>query len=182
MFDQNIFLDQLIFNHLINFFFEDNSKAKQFFEPLIHDLNKLQIEGLFVNNHRWTFSFSTFVADNLAAHMIGGFQSCFTNGFFCRRCHIRYTDKHLPISQTKITNRTSVDHDDLVKKIMADPFKTPVMGVIGQSPIHDLIGFNSITSLPADIMHDLFEGGCTLIMMALLKQASSTRVMTYGEK
>jgi hypothetical protein len=65
---------------------------------------------------------------------------------------------------------------------MADPFKTPVMGVIGQSPIHDLIGFNSITSLPADIMHDLFEGGCTLIMMALLKQASSTRVITYGEK
>ncbi|CAF3992468.1 unnamed protein product [Rotaria magnacalcarata] len=43
---------------------------------------KLQIEGLVVNGHRIKFSFSTLVADNLAVHQIGGFQSTFSSGFF----------------------------------------------------------------------------------------------------
>jgi hypothetical protein len=164
------------------FCFEDNVKADCFFQPIIYDLNKLQIEGLIINDHHWKFSFSTFVADNLAAHLIGGFQLCFSNGYFCRRCHIKYTDKHLPITNTKITGRTCIEHDDLVKKIITDPLKSPRMGVTGQSPVHDLIGFHSVTSLPADVMHDFIEGACPLVMMAILKQASSNRVITYGEK
>lgn len=122
------------------------------------------------------------VADNLAAHMIGGYQVCFSNGFFCRRCYITYADKNLPISSTKIAARTIIDHDKIVEEILANPAQSPLMGVVGRSPLHNLINFHPTTSLPGDLMHDYIEGVCPVVIMALLKQASAMRLMTYGEK
>jgi hypothetical protein len=144
-------------------------------------LNQLQVKGLLINGYQLKFSFSTLVADNLAAHMIGGFQSNFSTGYFCRRCYIKYADRNLPILLNKAICRTSIDHDDLIEQIIRNPFKSPLMGITGQSPIKDLIGFHPVMSLPADLMHDYIEGVCPLVMMALLKQASSMRLITYGE-
>lgn len=56
-----------------------------------------------------------------------------------------------------------------------------MMGVIGESPIRDLVGFHSISSLPADLMHDFLEGICPIVVLALLKEVSSMRLLTYGE-
>lgn len=122
------------------------------------------------------------VADNLAAHLIGGFQSSFSNGFFCRRCYVTPAEKNITMGLVKVGTRTISQHDDLVQQIMNDPRKVSSMGVIGSSPIHGLIGFHPIMSLPADIMHDFLEGACPLVIVSLLKQASSMRLMTYGEK
>lgn len=55
------------------------------------------------------------------------------------------------------------------------------MGVVGLSPLCKLIGFHPIISLPADVMHDFIEGVCPMIVICLLKQASSMRLITYGE-
>jgi hypothetical protein len=167
---------------LRTFFFEDIVKAKRFFEPIVNNLNKLQLEGIVINGIHLKFSFSTLVADNLAAHFMGGFQSCFSNGFFCRRCYIEYADKNLPIALTRVHSRTIVDHDNIVQEIINNPNKSPLMGVIGQSPIHNLIGFHPTTTLPGDIMHDFIEGACPIVIMALLKKASSLRLITYGTK
>jgi hypothetical protein len=142
-------------------------------------LNKLQLEGLVINGIHLTFSFSTLVADNLAAHLIGGFQMSFSNGFFCRRCYITYAEKNLPIAFTRMGSRTICDHDDIVQEINNNPTKSPLMGVIGQSPIHNLIGFHPITSLPGDLMHDFIEGVCPIVIIALLKQASSMRLILF---
>ena len=84
------------------------------------------------------------------------------------------------MSQIKI--RTVFDHDDLVQEIINDPNESSLMGVIDQSPLHDLIGFHPIVSLPGDCMHDFLEGICPMVVMSLLKQASSRRLITYGEK
>ncbi|CAF3299696.1 unnamed protein product [Rotaria sp. Silwood2] len=161
---------------------KDNIKAKRFFQPIIDNLNKLQLHGLVINGIHHKFSFSTVVADNLAAHLVGGFRLCFNSGHFCRRCYVTYDEKNLPIPLSQIKIRTIFDHDDLVKRIMNDPNKFPLMGVIDQSPLNDLIGFHPIVSLPGDIMHDFIEGACPLVVMSLLKQASSMRLITYGEK
>lgn len=128
-----------------------------------------------------TFSFSTVVADNLASHFIGGFQSCFNAGHFCRKCYITYSEKNLPISLSKIQTRSMIDHDDLVNKIINDPNRLPLKGVTGPSPLQELIGFHAITSLPRDLMHDFIEGICPMIIISLLKQASALRILTYGE-
>lgn len=145
-------------------------------------MNKLQIEGLCINGTNVKFSFTTLAADNLAAHLIGGFQCCFNNGFFCRRCYITYADKNLPISSTKIAARTMIDHDKIVEQIVNNPAQSPLMGVVRQSPLRHLINFHPTTSLPGDLMHDYIEGVCPIVLLALLKQASAMRLMTYGEK
>jgi hypothetical protein len=141
----------------------------------------LQLHGISINGIHLTFSFSTVVADNLASHFIGAFQSCFNGGHFCRRCYITYPERNLPIPLSKIQTRSMIDHDDLVDKIINDPNKAPLKGVIGPSPLRELIGFHATTSLPRDLMHDFIEGICPVIIISLLKQASALRILTYSE-
>ncbi|CAF5219621.1 unnamed protein product, partial [Rotaria magnacalcarata] len=70
--------------------------------------------------------------------------------------------------------------DDLVDKIANDPNIIPLKGVIGPSPLRELIGFHATTSLPRDLMHDFIEGICPVIIISLLKQASALRIITYN--
>ncbi|CAF3049853.1 unnamed protein product [Rotaria socialis] len=158
---------------------KNDVKARRFFAPIIENLNKLQLHGISIHGVHLTFSFSTVVADNLASHFIGAFQSCFNGGHFCRRCYITYSEKNLPIPLSKIQTRSMIDHDDLVDKIINDPNRIPLKGVIGPSPLLELIGFHATTSLPRDLMHDFIEGICPVIIISLLKQASSLRILTY---
>ncbi len=141
----------------------------------------MQLNGLLLNGIHFKFTFSTVVGDNLASNWLGGFQTCFSNGYFCRRCYINYADKSSLIPLSQLKSRTMVDHDALVERILNDPNESPLMGVVGRSPLHDLIGFHSTISLPGDIMHDFIEGVCPIVIMSLLKQASSMRLITYGE-
>ena len=64
---------------------------------------------------------------------------------------------------------------------MDEPNKSSLMGVVGESFLHGLIGFHPTTSLPADVMHDFIEGVCPMVVISLLKQASALRIITYGE-
>ena len=161
--------------------FQDYAKARSFFRPIIDDINRLQVQGLLIDGKTIRFSFSTIVADNLAAHMVGGFNCSFNSRFFCRRCYITQEEKTLPISSIKHCFRTITQHDHLIQSINANPLQSPLKGVLGSSPIDGLIGFHPITSLPADIMHDFIEGVCLLVIVAILKQASTMRFMTYGK-
>ena len=162
--------------------FEDNASAQRFFRPIVENINRLQLDGLSINGKHLKFSFSTIVADNLVAHLIGGFQSGFSHGFFCRRCYITEAERVLPIDLLQAGSRTITHHDHLVQRVNADPAQTAQMGVIGQSPMDSLIGFHPITSLPADIMHGFMEGVCPIVLMGILKQASAMRIMTYGNQ
>ena len=163
------------------FLFENDVKAQRFFAPIIENLNKLQLHGISINGIHLRFSFSTVAGDNLASHFIGGFQSCFNGGHFCRRCYITYQEKNLPIPLSNIQTRSMIDHDELVDKIIDDPNGIPLKGVVGPSPLRELIGFHATTSLPRDVMHDFIEGICPVIIISLLKQASALRILTYSE-
>ncbi|CAF4141942.1 unnamed protein product, partial [Adineta steineri] len=160
---------------------KDDIKAKRFFDPIIGNLNYLQQHGLIINGRSIMFSFSTMVADNLGAHQIGGFQSSFSSGHICRRCFIEHSDLRLPMTQTRPDIRTSTYHDALIVQINSNFNKSPIMGVVRQSPIYNLDGFHPIMSLPADLMHDYLEGVCPRVMMGLLKEASSMRLLTYSK-
>ncbi|CAF1583945.1 unnamed protein product, partial [Adineta steineri] len=140
------------------FIFEDKMKAKQFLQPIIDNLNQLQFHGLVIKGDHLKFSVSTLIADNLAAHLVGGFQTCFSNGYFCRRCYIKYDDRNLTIPLSEINSRMINDHDDLVHELLQSPGKAPLKGVIGPSLFDTLIGFHPTTSLPSDCMHDFLGG------------------------
>ncbi|CAF1502731.1 unnamed protein product [Adineta ricciae] len=119
------------------------------------------------------------IADNLAAHQIGGFQSSFSTGYVCRRCFMKHCDLHLPMTQIRPDTRTSAYHDDLVKRITSNLNQTSIMGVVGKSPLYDLDGFHPTMSLPADLMHDYLEGVCPRVIISLLKEASALKLIAY---
>jgi hypothetical protein len=157
-------------------------KAGRFYQKIIEDLNALQETGIFINGVHAKFSFSTLATDNLAAHQIGGYQASFSSGYFCPRCHVKFADRCLPVSSSQTAWRTSLDHDYRVRQILDDPRNRLLFGIVGPSVFETLEGFHPTTSLPADCMHDFLEGCCPVIMMALLKEASAARLITYGEK
>ena len=62
------------------------------------------------------FSFSTLVADKLAAHLVGSFQPNLNDGHFCRRCFMTYDKKALPIDSVVVNARIINVHDNLVQQ------------------------------------------------------------------
>ncbi|CAF4338107.1 unnamed protein product [Adineta steineri] len=155
----------------------------KFFEPIIKDLNHLQTTDLVIQtfNGQLHFAFSLFAADNLASHEIGGFQQHFNSGQFCRLCHISYKFRLIPLTEISFLPRTVTTHDAYVRQAVNLFNIRPVAGVVGESRLSKLIAFHAIKSLPNDLMHDYAEGVCPLIVLAMLKEVSAKRLMTYNQ-
>ena len=65
---------------------------KVIFSKMVDDLKKLE-EGIVINipePRTVKFGVCLYVADNLEAHLMGGFSSCFSSKSVCRFCHIQY--------------------------------------------------------------------------------------------
>ncbi|CAF1568274.1 unnamed protein product [Rotaria sordida] len=72
-------------------------------------------------------------------------------------------------------------HDNIVQQIINSNNNVVLRGVVDASPLADLIGFHAVISLPNDLMHDFNEGVCRQLLMAMLKEASTKRILTYSE-
>ena len=73
---------------------------KEILQPLIDDLKKLETEGIIINfqgiDYKFKGTISMIVADNLAAHALGGFFCNFsTVDKYCRFC--TYSKKGTPV-------------------------------------------------------------------------------------
>jgi hypothetical protein len=177
------------------------SNIKMFFKPIIDDLNGLQMNGIYIASlgSQLNFAFTVLTGDNLASNDIGGFQNWFNNGHFCRHCHINYDEKLIPLSEISYLQRTRDKHDDLVQQVVNLNNDVVLQGVVGISPLSNLIGFHAVISLPNDAMHDINEGMyrgfvflrndafslylgvCGLVLMAMMKEASRKRILSYAE-
>ncbi|CAF1267560.1 unnamed protein product [Didymodactylos carnosus] len=158
-----------------------NENLRKFYQPIVKELNDLQLNGLMINGNNETlrFKFSTFSADNLAANEIGGFQQTFSHGHFCRRCLISYKNRIIPLTDLTIIQRTENRHEQYVEQVINQNGGAAVFGVTRMSPLDELDGFYPTISLPGDIMHDLFEGSCPIVIIAMLKEASALRLISY---
>ncbi|CAF4843758.1 unnamed protein product, partial [Rotaria sp. Silwood1] len=72
-------------------------------------------------------------------------------------------------------------HNYIVQKVIDLDNNAVLQGVADRSPLANLIGFHAVRSLPNDPMHDFHEGVCGQLLMAILKEASAKRLLTYGE-
>ncbi|CAF0880050.1 unnamed protein product, partial [Didymodactylos carnosus] len=161
----------------------DKQSANKFFEPIVNDLNELQTTGIRIESFSGIlhFAFTTLSADNLASNEIGGFQKNFNAGNFCRMCHISYEHRLYPLNTISFLPRTRLTHDNYVKKVLEANNGSVIQGVRSRSILSKLIGYHPIVSLPNDIMHDYSEGVCPIIIMAVFKEASERRLLTYGQ-
>ncbi|CAF1328031.1 unnamed protein product [Rotaria sordida] len=163
-------------------YLDNDEKIRKFYDPIVKELNDLQLTGLTINtfNSQLLFSFSAIAADNLAAHNVAGFQQTFSSGNFCRRCLITYENRLIPLTDVHFIQRTYSQHEKCLQLLKNKPHIKFVSGVVGPSPLNDLHNFDPTNSFPGDAMHDFFEGVCPLIIMAMLKEASGLRLITFN--
>ncbi len=145
-------------------------------KPFLTDLKTLHDEGIEVRfagrNEVWKGALLAFLADNLAAHELGGFKESFSFARrFCRSC---LTDKiksqsHFRESQFVIRDRES--HSKLCSRL-SDPDGSSIsveFGINRCSSLDSLSEFSVVENMPHDIMHDLFEGVIPYELKLLLR-------------
>ena len=141
--------------------------------PLLEDLKKLENEGISVNFqgvlHRFKVTVTMVIADNLAAHALGGFFCNFsTIQRFCRFCNCRKSqlDENLPVSTFVL--RTKNAYDNNLRAVLEDPNLVVLYGIKDSSPLNTLTYFHIADALPPDLCHDLFEGFAVDVISKLL--------------
>ncbi|CAF2847466.1 unnamed protein product [Rotaria sp. Silwood2] len=161
----------------------DQNNVKILMDVLVNDLNTLQNEGITIAcpSSRIYFVFSTICADNLAAHEVGGFQKTFSSGSFCRHCYITYEHRLIPLTDLSFLPRTKLKHDIVLSQIINNNNDQTIQGIKCNSWFQNLIGFHPTESLPPDLMHNVAEGLCPLIISVLLKEAVQQNILTYAE-
>ena len=109
--------------------------------------------------HRLKGTVTMVIADNLAAHALGGFFCNFsTIQRFCRFCNCRKSqlDENLPVSTFVL--RTKNAYDNNLRAVLEDPNLVVLYGIKDSSPLNTLTYFHIADALPPDLCHDLFEG------------------------
>ncbi|CAF1683485.1 unnamed protein product, partial [Rotaria magnacalcarata] len=161
----------------------DQNNAKILMDVLVNDLNNLQNEGITIAcpSSRIYLVFSTVSADNLGANEVGGFQKTFSSGSFCRHCLITYEQRLIPLTDISFVPRTKLKHDMVLSQVIENNDDKIIQGVKCCSWFKNLVGFHPTESLPPDLMHDVAEGLCPLIITALLKEAIQQRILSYAQ-
>lgn len=83
-------------------------------KPFIDDLRQLADTGVTVeaNGKPVTYygALATVSADNLTAHALAGFSSCFNSGRICRQCMAHYDDIQTKYAESDFVIRTAEVH------------------------------------------------------------------------
>lgn len=140
----------------------------QVMAPLIHDLKHLESVGINIDRdgHMYNFrgTLSMVVADNLAAHGIGGFQESFNTDRLCRFCMVTKNDVKNHFRDTDLVPRSKDAFNEQVEMAEQMPNVARIYGVKRDSPLNQLDHYHVIDGLPSDIAHDLFEGVIPYVM------------------
>ncbi|XP_071820322.1 uncharacterized protein [Apostichopus japonicus] len=130
--------------------------------PLVADLKKLERDGIIVEKdgaeHNIKGTLSMIVADNLAAHTVGGFQESFNTFRPCRFCLVTRGEIKEHMNANSVTKRTSASYDQQARMAENIPEIAGMYGLKKSSIFNVLQYFHVVNGLPSDIAHDLFEG------------------------
>lgn len=156
--------------------------------PFIEDLKVLYCNGVIVNVHGEQYTFHgallAFLADNLAAHLVGGFKQSMSFALrVCRMCMA--TTGELPelLSESDCNLRTTETHFEqcmLLSGPVAEHFSTS-FGISEMSALEEVPGYSVINGLPHDLMHDLFESVVPYELKLLIKHCVSEKYFTIPQ-
>ncbi|XP_037401910.1 uncharacterized protein LOC119265406 isoform X2 [Pygocentrus nattereri] len=131
-------------------------------EPLLRDLKSLEDDGIFVPSLGEVVKGTVFavVADNLAAHSVGGFVESFSSSYFCRFCLAeRSRIQEHEVGPGTFPPRTKSNYALHVNAALSDTAEAHHCGVKRQCPISDKLSyFHATSGYPPDVLHDLLEG------------------------
>ena len=100
--------------------------AALIFKPLIDDLKKLE-EGIIIKLPHpkiVQFGLLLYCADNLEAHLVGGFSCSFSSKSICRFCHCQYSDLGCKIhdaeTDTPHSRWSAYEYDQIVSRLLEE--------------------------------------------------------------
>ena len=134
-------------------------------KPFVRDLKVLHDTGITVQyagkDEVWKGALLVFLADNLAAHELGGFKESFSfSRRFCRSCLTDKDQSQKQFREHQFVTRTTESHRDQCSRLN-DPDRITVSveyGINRISLLDSIPHFSVISGIPHDIMHDLYEG------------------------
>ena len=146
-----------------------------FLLPFVEDLKVLYCNGITVSvggiERVLHGSLLAFLADNLAAHFVGGFKQSMSFALrICRGCMITREQSQECFQESCCLLRTAQTHFEqcsLLVGPLADHYSTSY-GINRLSLLEEVPEFSVTKGLPHDIMHDLFEGVVPKHMRILL--------------
>ena len=150
-------------------------------EPLLDDLKNLERNGITVVldniSHLIFGTLSMMVADNLAAHAVGGFFCNFsTVKRFCRFCMATRNKLNDVTAQFELRNEASyAAHINTVK---ADISLRSLYGLQADSCLNSLTYYHVTNGLPPDLAHDVFEGFAKDIMKNIITYLVKEKYIT----
>ena len=151
-------------------------------QPFVEELKVLYCDGInvCVNGQEVTFygGLLAFLADNLAAHSIGGFKESMSFALrICRTCMITpgLMQDNRYFVESNCVLRTPETHFEQCSKLngpLCGHYST-TYGINRLSILEEVPGFSVVTSLLHDIMHDLYEGVVPMEVKLLLEHCTS---------
>jgi len=151
-------------------------------KPLVNDLVTLANSGITVERTDGKFTFRgglcAVVADNLAAHSIGGFFESFTSLHPCRFCLIRRDKMHSEFSCDASKLRSAESYDNQLKLVAQDQSFQSVYGLRRNSCLNSVPFFHVVCGLPSDVMHDQLEGVSCDVIECVLRYCMSQSFIT----
>lgn len=149
-------------------------------KPFLKDLKTLYNEGIVVKyagtDEIWKGALLAFLADNLAAHELGGFKQSFSFArHFCRSCFANKTMTQSYFCEQSFTLRDAVSHQSQCSQLNGvNGHELSVeYGINRPSSLDTLPNFSVVENLPHDIMHDLLEGALPHELKLLLQHCMS---------
>ena len=134
-------------------------------EPFINDLKQLSSSGITLEfsgmQEVWRGALLCFLADNLAAHELGGFKESFSFALkFCRTCMATSDLSQTYFNESSFQLRTPAEHSRQCFELDGpDRVKHSVeYGINRRAALEELPYFSVVHGLPHDVMHDLMEG------------------------
>ena len=156
--------------------------------PFVDDLKTLYLDGITVDigGKECTFhgGLLAFLADNLAAHLVGGFKGSFSFARrICRSCMITTDLAQECFVETNCQLRSAEEHEEQCEYLNGPLYNhfSVNFGINRRSIMEDVPGFSVATCMPHDIMHDLFEGAVPLELKLLMAHCVQCGYFTIPE-
>ena len=170
--------------------YEDITKygIDEFMKPFVEDVKSLYCDGINVSiggvEKVLHGGLLAFLADNLAAHLVGGFKQSMSFALrICRGCLITQElsqDCFLEKNCELRTPDAHFNHCSLLSGPLAKHYSTSY-GINRLSILEEIPEFSVTTNMPHDIMHDLFEGVVPHHMTLLLCHCVKNKYFSIQE-
>ena len=155
-------------------------------QPFLEDFEKLGTIGIEVvvegRSAIFRGTLTMVIADNLAAHALGGFFCNFSIvNHFCRYCDFSKVMLGNNFKSTEFVMRTKEGYQNNVSIVECDPASASVYGLKRNSCQNSLTYFHDINGLPPDLAHDVFEGVAVDVIFHVLIYFVNEGVLTINE-